>query len=289
MRLIWTNPPRDEENQKLNKYKSFSPRVCSRLWGAKFLRSRPLTCVDQSHERLDLPGLAERERRRRIVRRSPRCPVFVQPKVSAPGFLRSRIGVDGNARGVVAPVLQPPQAIKKHLQYVSPLPRDIVVEVGEDPAHGSLPPSLCLPPSSASPPLRLSPFPPVPDSAGLSDPTRPMITCKDRIFIKKLKKVTFFWGGGRGEGDRGGGILSWRKDAEERSRFFLGSRRAAAWETSRWIQRRATACRSAVRRGPLTLTAECPDHRPLVESSNGPGGRSDWKVARAHTLIRWIK
>ena len=87
-------------------------------------REKALTGVDGSHEVLDLALLAEHQRGRPGVRRHRRSR-------SAGG----NVGVDGDTGGVVAAVLEAAEAIEEDLEDVPALPRHIVVEVREDPAH----------------------------------------------------------------------------------------------------------------------------------------------------------
>lgn len=47
------------------------------------------------------------------------------------------VGIERDPGGVVAAVLEAAEAIEEHLEDVAALPRDVVVEVGEDPAHPS--------------------------------------------------------------------------------------------------------------------------------------------------------
>ena len=87
---------------------------------------RELTGVDGSHEVLDLALLAEHERRRPDVRRIRR---------GSRGGGRGAVGVERDPGGVVAAVLEAAEAVEEDLEDVAALPRHIVVEVGEDPAH----------------------------------------------------------------------------------------------------------------------------------------------------------
>jgi hypothetical protein len=80
-----------------------------------------LTSVDGSHEVLDLALLAEHERGQPGVRRARRR--------------RGEVGVEGDPGGVVAAVLEAAEAVEEDLEDVAALPRHVVVEVGEDPAH----------------------------------------------------------------------------------------------------------------------------------------------------------
>jgi hypothetical protein len=82
-------------------------------------KGEALTGVDGTHEVLDLALLAEDERGRPSVRRAR----------------GGEVGVEGDPGGVVAAVLEAAKAVEEHLEDVAPLPRHIVVEVGEDPAH----------------------------------------------------------------------------------------------------------------------------------------------------------
>ena len=90
---------------------------------------RELTGVDGSHEVLDLALLAEHERRRPDVRRIRR---------GSRGGGRGAVGVERDPGGVVAAVLEAAEAVEEDLEDVAALPRHIVVEVGEDPAHPGL-------------------------------------------------------------------------------------------------------------------------------------------------------
>ena len=107
-------------------------RIKSCLWPGNNLNRNGLqqgqhnwtvpTRVDGSHEVLDLALLPVHERGR--------------PGVRGGGRRRGQeVGVDGYPGGVVAPVLEAAEAVEEHLEDVAALPRDIVVEVGEDPAH----------------------------------------------------------------------------------------------------------------------------------------------------------
>lgn len=91
------------------------------------------TFVDRFDERFDVPCLPKDERRERIgggtIRKRRR---------------RRQRGVDGDAGGVVAPVLEAPQAIEEDLEYVTPLPADVVIQIGEYAAHSSFSPLLSL-------------------------------------------------------------------------------------------------------------------------------------------------
>jgi len=82
--------------------------------------------VDGSHEVLDLALLAEDEWRRAGVRRIRR---------GSRGGGRGPVGVERDPGGVVAAVLEAAEAVEEDLEDVAALPRHIVVEVGEDPAH----------------------------------------------------------------------------------------------------------------------------------------------------------
>ena len=87
---------------------------------------RELTGVGGSHEVLDLALLAEDERRRPGVGRIRR---------GSRGGGRGPVGVERDPGGVVAAVLEAAEAVEEDLEDVAALPRHIVVEVGEDPAH----------------------------------------------------------------------------------------------------------------------------------------------------------
>ena len=87
---------------------------------------RELTGVDGSHEVLDLALLAEDERRRPGVGRIRR---------GSRGGGRGAVGVERDPGGVVAAVLEAAETVEEDLEDVAALPRHIVVEVGEDPAH----------------------------------------------------------------------------------------------------------------------------------------------------------
>jgi hypothetical protein len=90
-------------------------------------REKALTGVDGSYEVLDLALLAEHQRGRPGIGRHRRR----RRRRSAGG----NVGVDGDAGGVVAAVLEAAEAIEEDLEDVAALPRHIVVEVREDPAH----------------------------------------------------------------------------------------------------------------------------------------------------------
>lgn len=91
------------------------------------------TFVDRLDERFDVPCLPKDERRERIgggtVRKRRRR-------------RQRQRGVDGDAGGVVAPVLEAPQAIEEDLEYVTPLSADVVIQIGEYAAHSSFSPLL---------------------------------------------------------------------------------------------------------------------------------------------------
>lgn len=54
---------------------------------------------------------------------------------------RQRVGIGGmidrNSGGIVASVLQAAETIEKHLKNITPLPVDIVIQVGKYPTHFS--------------------------------------------------------------------------------------------------------------------------------------------------------
>jgi len=87
---------------------------------------RELTGRDGSHEVLDLALLAGNERGRPGVGRIRR---------GSRGGGRGPVGVERDPGGVVAAVLEAAETVEEDLEDVAALPRHIVVEVGEDPAH----------------------------------------------------------------------------------------------------------------------------------------------------------
>lgn len=93
------------------------------------------TFVDRFDERFDVPCLPKDERRDRIggvtIRKRRRR-------------RQRQRGVDGDAGGVVAPVLEAPQGIEEDLEYVTPLPADVVIQIGEYAAHSSFSPLVGL-------------------------------------------------------------------------------------------------------------------------------------------------
>lgn len=48
---------------------------------------------------------------------------------------RLRRRINGNPGGIIASVLQPPQAVEEDLKDEASVTRDVVVEVSEDPTH----------------------------------------------------------------------------------------------------------------------------------------------------------
>ena len=89
---------------------------------------RELTGVYGSHEVLDLALLPEHKRRRPGVGR-------IRRGSRGEGRGRGPVGVERDPGGVVAAVLEAAEAVEEDLEDVAALPRHIVVEVGEDPAH----------------------------------------------------------------------------------------------------------------------------------------------------------
>ena len=82
------------------------------------------TLVDGLDEGLDVPFLAEDDRNRSGIGIG-----------IARALGRVWIRVNRDSRGIVSAVLQTPQTIEQNLQYVSPLPVHLVIQIRKYPTH----------------------------------------------------------------------------------------------------------------------------------------------------------
>lgn len=103
------------------------------------------TLVDARDQLLNFALLSENQRS-----------VVGKGQILQTGLAATGLEIDGNSRTVISSVLQPPQPVEQHLQYVFPLFGSIVQHVRENATHlGNL--SLaCSSSSSLSPSLFLS-------------------------------------------------------------------------------------------------------------------------------------
>lgn len=87
----------------------------------QYNKTRTSTFINGFNERFDVAFLAEDERRRK---RNRSISTWI-----------SGARIDGNSGGIIASVLQTPQAIKQDLQNAASVTRDIVIQVSKDSAH----------------------------------------------------------------------------------------------------------------------------------------------------------
>lgn len=93
--------------------------------------------INRFDEGLDVALLAEDERTR-VQPNGSRRLGYVGINVADDGRRGQQGGVDGDAGGIVATVLEAAEAMEEDLEDVTPLPVDVVIQVREYPTHCSV-------------------------------------------------------------------------------------------------------------------------------------------------------